>query len=215
MVVLLASWAPGSCHDPAFAEPPSRHVMYETFGRLLHNRLGASLVAPQRASVHLSISKMQTGVELDISSAPRPLVQLQIQKRGSGILLELLRSSTERTAAEVLPVAPFKLKDEKPADVSEVQARLTAEAAAIGLSSVRFLRVPADYYDQSLEWRRDVLGGEHTSQAIRSRSCTTSLGIPYLEEAPLSGVMSHYITIHKTHPFVHLMFASLGSSASQ
>ena len=55
---------------------------------------------------------------------------------------------------------------------SSVQARLELEAATLGLTGCVFARVPSEYYDQSLEWRRDQLGAasvEHLCKSIISK----------------------------------------------
>ena len=52
--------------------------------------------------------------------------------------------------------------------VSPIQARLQKECDALGLSSAHFWRVRGDYYEQPLEWRRDVLGAKSVTQLCKS-----------------------------------------------
>jgi hypothetical protein len=46
---------------------------------------------------------------------------------------------------------------ELPADASPTHARLHAELVKLGFNTWRFVRVPADYYDQPLEYRQVAL----------------------------------------------------------
>ena len=64
-----------------------------------------------------------------------------------------------------------------------------AEAAAgLGLTSAHFWRVPPDYYDQELSWRRDVLGASTTAQLCKSMIMeNTRLADVSTEEAAASG----------------------------
>ena len=48
------------------------------------------------------------------------------------------------------------------------QTRLSLELTERGITSYRFRRAPADYYEQSLEYRKQVLGAESTSQLCKS-----------------------------------------------
>lgn len=55
-----------------------------------------------------------------------------------------------------------------PADVQQVIALMQDRAAALGLSSARFLAVEAGYYEQTLEWRRDRLGAGNVEELCKS-----------------------------------------------
>ena len=100
-------------------------------------------------------------------------------------------------AVEALQRAPVQPASPKPAKavealvaqtVSETQARLAEAAAGLGLTSAHFWRVPPDYYDQELSWRRDVLGASTTAQLCKSMIMeNTRLADVSTEEAAASG----------------------------
>jgi prolyl-tRNA editing enzyme YbaK/EbsC (Cys-tRNA(Pro) deacylase) len=52
--------------------------------------------------------------------------------------------------------------------VSSTQARLQVALDRLGMGSGKFWRVRSDYYDQELEWRRDVLGASSVNQLCKS-----------------------------------------------
>jgi len=78
-------------------------------------------------------------------------------------------------------------------DVSPTQARLQAEAERLGLTSGKFWRVRSDYYDQELEWRRDVLGASSVTQLCKSMIMeNTKLTV---EEAQQSGRVKYVCVV--------------------
>lgn len=54
------------------------------------------------------------------------------------------------------------------ADASPTQARLAAELGAKGVTAHSFVRVPADYYDHPLEWRRAALRAPSVAHLCKS-----------------------------------------------
>ncbi|KAJ1618017.1 hypothetical protein T492DRAFT_892748, partial [Pavlovales sp. CCMP2436] len=79
--------------------------------------------------------------------------------------------ATAPKAPTATPAAPPTFGGVDDADggpKSRVQLRLEREGARLGLS-LTFKRVPGEYYEQSLEWRADVLGApsvEHLCKSI-------------------------------------------------
>ncbi|KAF8060054.1 hypothetical protein HT031_004993 [Scenedesmus sp. PABB004] len=53
-------------------------------------------------------------------------------------------------------------------DASPIQARLARELHEKGFSDFRFVRVPPDYYDRPLAWRRDVLRAASEAHLCKS-----------------------------------------------
>merc|ERR1712196_444516 len=105
-------------------------------------------------------------------------VQLNIQ-RSSGPLVELAILRTACASASIsgeiavpqpatAPATEARVEALVPQEMSETQARLSTAAASMGLSSAHFWRVPSDYYDHELEWRRAVLGAASTKQLCKS-----------------------------------------------
>ncbi|KAG2434874.1 hypothetical protein HYH02_012074 [Chlamydomonas schloesseri] len=71
-------------------------------------------------------------------------------------------------AATTATAAPPALLGISP-DASPMQQRLEAELISKGcVSEARFVRVPADYYDQPLEFRRDCLGAASIDHLCKS-----------------------------------------------
>lgn len=112
-------------------------------------------------------------VRINIQRRVRRVIDVSIDRKSSGVNLIIVQasadedpSSSTKTSDQMLftPVNAGNAESCQADNVSPTQARLTECAAAMGISSLRFARVPAGYYDQSLEWRRNVLGALNTSQ---------------------------------------------------
>lgn len=113
------------------------------------------------------------GVRINIQRSIRRVIDVSIERKSAGVNLIIVQtsaaedpSSSTETSDQMLftPVNAGNAESCQADNVSPTQARLTECAAAMGISSLRFARVPAGYYDQSLEWRRNVLGALNTSQ---------------------------------------------------
>ena len=81
-------------------------------------------------------------------------------------------------------------------DVSPTQARLQAEVAKLGITTSKFWRVRSDYYDQALEWRRDVLGAASTTQLCKSMIMeNTKVGDLSFEEVMSKGRVKYVCVV--------------------
>jgi len=80
------------------------------------------------------------------------------KERGGG-----LKPSTSESTAAVAHVGPVAS-----APTGAMEARLTKVAHALGFSSAVFKRVPKDYYDRPLEFRRECLAAPHTDYLCKT-----------------------------------------------
>lgn len=87
-------------------------------------------------------------------------------------------------------------------DGSPVQHRLARELCERRVPGFRFVRVPSDYYDRPLEWRRDVLGAASVHHLCKVRRG----GGAHIHHTQVSHIThashtTHYT--HHTHPHTH------------
>ncbi|PNW80986.1 hypothetical protein CHLRE_07g338250v5 [Chlamydomonas reinhardtii] len=81
----------------------------------------------------------------------------------------LQAAATPEGASGATPAAPRPAALSVTPDASPTQQRLEAELIGKGcVSAARFVRVPADYYDQPLEFRRDCLGAASIDHLCKS-----------------------------------------------
>lgn len=90
-----------------------------------------------------------------------PLVQLEI--------VTLTSPAAVAAAASSQPAARSSAGDQNAAAAtSSMQARLARIAAELGIRSAAFHRVPADYYEQDLSSRAQLVGAQSTAQLCKS-----------------------------------------------
>jgi prolyl-tRNA editing enzyme YbaK/EbsC (Cys-tRNA(Pro) deacylase) len=82
------------------------------------------------------------------------------------------------------------------AAASPTQRRLAAELVARGVSTHAFKRVPADYYDQSLEWRRDALAAPSVAHLCKSLLLANTAHRPPKEGAVLTPAQRAALSPH-------------------
>ena len=167
----------------------------------------AGLVAPAPpppqaipgALVNLTVTSNGSGVVLDIQRCASSFVDVVIEPIGGVVKLDILRSTTSVSQGVGAlsnvnsPVTDTKVATEVvqalvSQEPSAMQARLGSLARSIELTSARFWRVPFDYYDRELEWRRDVLGAASTKQVRfwpRHCPCATLVALHAMAESRL------------------------------
>ncbi|GIL54987.1 hypothetical protein Vafri_10665 [Volvox africanus] len=94
--------------------------------------------------------------------------QIAILKRIDKLVQALrldLSAATSLPPASTLPLLP---RPTVTPDASPTQQRLEQELLHRGFSSYRFIRVPAEYYDRQLEFRRDCLGAASVNHLCKS-----------------------------------------------
>ena len=128
------------------------------------------------ALVDLKITSNGAGAVLDIQRCTSSLVEVVVERSATGgVVLDIVRSTAsanhfvvEASDASSPPAAAEFVEALVSQELSATQARLSTLAKSIGLTSARFWRVPSEYYDQELEWRRNVLGATSTKQLCKS-----------------------------------------------
>ena len=160
VAIAPCDWAPGSCKDHAVAglSMGGQHVKPSVSG----------------TSVELTISSAgSTAVVLDIVRSGRPaLVNLVVERNTEGGVYLSIHRVSELSAASSKQLVMATKASELPPPASldacpqtDVHRRLDGLAYKMGLTSARLVRVPSDYYERELEWRRDVLEAQSTKQA--------------------------------------------------
>eukprot|EP00898_Chlorokybus_atmophyticus_P000079 jgi/Chlat1/1071/Chrsp110S08635 len=98
--------------------------------------------------------------------------------------------------------------------VSEVQQRLADICAKLGIHSCRFKRVPANYYNQSLESRREALSAPTVEHLCKSIVMTNTQAPPEVTDCSDPEFSKYYIIIiqyaarlnaEKVKAFIHSM----------
>ncbi|GFR50353.1 hypothetical protein Agub_g12562, partial [Astrephomene gubernaculifera] len=118
-------------------------------------QLEARSLEERQVAILQRIEKLAQAVGLDLSAAQAPASSPSTPSPSSSTPT----SAPTPTTSTSITVTP---------DASPTQQRLEAELAARGFSAARFVRVPADYYDQPLEYRRACLQAEHVDQLCKS-----------------------------------------------
>lgn len=97
---------------------------------------------------------------MDAAAADLEARQLRILRR-----IEDLEVAAQQRRLEALSIcAPSDAE----AEAGATEARLSALLAARGVRDFAFRRVPADYYDRSLEERGDLLAADSVAQLCKS-----------------------------------------------
>mmetsp|Transcript_22954 Transcript_22954/g.74333 ORF Transcript_22954/g.74333 Transcript_22954/m.74333 type:complete len:303 (+) Transcript_22954:58-966(+) len=126
---------------------------------------GAALrIVPRADGVELSIAPT-AGVQLSISTC-----QPSEHPASDAVRLTIDVPRTAGTAPCAATQPPRRPPLQPPSDecISPSEMRVRDAAAALGMSSARFVRVPAGYYDQPLEWRARVVGVDSTARLCKS-----------------------------------------------
>ncbi len=79
-----------------------------------------------------------------------------------------MQAAADAAEASATSAATAEEDTQQDEDVSPVQAKLTQELRAKGFSNFRFVRAPANYYDESLEFRMGILNAASTNHLCKS-----------------------------------------------
>ena len=187
-------------------------------------KLASLVVGPKPAAVNLTIAVNPPGsaqrVVLDITRAGEKPKKAEKKEKAPKEKAPPAAAATKPAAAAAAPppakkpsaagVSVGAVPASEPAkldaatiascqvaqDVSPTQARLQAEVAKLGITTSKFWRVRSDYYDQALEWRRDVLGAASTTQLCKSMIMeNTKVGDLSFEEVMSKGRVKYVCVV--------------------
>ena len=102
--------------------------------------------------------------EKKAQAAPKPAASSEKPRAAAGSVSVGKVPADEPAKLDASEIARCQV----PQEVSPTQARVSAEATKMGLSTSYFYRVRSDYYEQELAWRRDVLGAASVTQLCKS-----------------------------------------------
>ncbi|GLI67325.1 hypothetical protein VaNZ11_011512 [Volvox africanus] len=94
--------------------------------------------------------------------------QIAILKRIDKLMQALRLDLSPATSPPPASTPSLRPRPTVTPDASPTQQRLEQELLDRGLSSFRFVRVPAEYYDRPLEFRRDCLGAASVNHLCKS-----------------------------------------------